>query len=139
MKNIFRVLVIVAAFATGQVMAQSTDGFSVGGVGTFGGTAVNPVTENGWGNLDDYRAAGDCCQYTNSANDAQLWSNAGLADGGSTSRINGASCDAASNNKLRLTCGGKLCQATKRNVFLPMRDYDQVNRCLLPRYGSLSD
>ena len=54
MKNIFRVLVIVAAFATGQVMAQSTDGFSVGGVGTFGGTAVNPVTENGWGSLDDY-------------------------------------------------------------------------------------
>ena len=139
MKNIFRVLVIVAAFATGQVMAQSTDGFSVGGVGTFGGTAVNPVTENGWGSLDDYRAARDCCQYTNSANDAQLWSDAGLADGGSTSRINGASCDAASYDKLRLTCGGKLCQATKRNVFLPMRDYDQVNHCLSPRYGSLSD
>ena len=117
MKNIFRVLVIVAAFATGQVMPQSTDGFSVGGVGTFGGTAVNPVTENGWGNLDDYRAAGDCCQYTNSANDAQLWSNAGLADGGSTSRINGASCDVASYDKLRLTCGGKLCARPQCSQF----------------------
>ena len=52
MKKIFGLLVLSLAFASAANAQTTGDGFSVGGVGTFGGTAVNPVTENGWDSLD---------------------------------------------------------------------------------------
>lgn len=140
MKSMFRFLVIFAMFTAGQAMAQSTDGFSVGGVGTFGGSAVNPVTENGWGSLNDYRNARDCCGYTNSPTDAQLWTDATNADAGSTSQITNANCAAATYPGLRTSCtnGGGNCQTLQRDTFLPMRDFNLLNPCLSPGYASYS-
>ena len=140
MKSMFRFLVIVAMFTAGQAMAQSTDGFSVGGVGTFGGSAVNPVTENGWGSLNDYRAARDCCGYTNSPTDAQLWTDATNADAGLTSQITNANCASATYPGLRTSCtnGGGNCQTLQRDTFLPMRDFNLLNPCLSPGYASYS-
>ena len=141
MKKIFGLIVLSLAFASG-VHAQTTgDGFSVGGVGTFGGTAVNPVTENGWSSLNDYRAARDCCSYTNSAIDAQLWTDAGNADANSPAQITDANCAAASYQSLRSACtgAGGACQSFQRDTFLPMRDFNQQNPCLSPSYGSYAD
>lgn len=141
MKSMFRFLVVAVMVATGQAAAQSTDGFSVGGVGTFGGSAVNPVTENGWNSLTDYRSARDCCGYTNSAGDAQLWTDATNADAGSTSQITNANCAAATYSSLRSSCtnGGGACQTLQRGTFLPMRDFNQQNPCLSPGYASYAD
>ena len=141
MKSLVRFLVLVTVLATGHAMAESSDGFSVGGVGTFGGSAVNPVTENGWDSLDDYRAARDCCGYTNSGTDAQLWTDAANADGGSTSQITNANCVAATYPNLRTSCNddGGACQTLQRDTFLPMRDFNQQNPCLSPGYDSYSD
>ena len=33
------------------------DGFTVGGIGEFGGESVSPYDENGWSSLDSYRQA----------------------------------------------------------------------------------
>lgn len=141
MKSIFRFALLATLFLSGQVFAQSTDGFSVGGVGTFGGSAVNPVTENGWVSLDDYRSARDCCGYTNSGSDAQLWTDATNADAGSTAQITNANCGAATYTTLRTSCtnGGGTCQSLQRDTFLPMRDFNQQNPCLSPGYASYSD
>ena len=109
MKKIFGLLVLSLAFASGANAQTTGDGFSVGGVGTFGGTAVNPVTENGWDSLDDYREARDH-GYTNSAGDAQLWADAGEADSGSNGQINGATCPEAGYDDLRTGCGAQNCQ-----------------------------
>ena len=141
MKKIFGSFVLLLTFASGAIAQTTGDGFSVGGVGNFGGTAVNPVTENGWSSLDDYRAARDCCSYTNSAVDAQLWTDAGNADANSPLQITGANCAAANYQALRTACtgAGRACQATNRDTFLPMRDFNQQNPCLSPNYGSYAD
>ena len=141
MKKIFGSFVLLLTFASGAIAQTTGDGFSVGGVGNFGGTAVNPVTENGWSSLDDYRAARDCCSYTNSAIDAQLWTDAGNADANSPSQITGANCAAANYQALGSACtgAGSACQATDRDTFLPMRDFNQQNPCLSPNYGSYAD
>ena len=141
MKKIFGSFVLLLTFASGAIAQTTGDGFSVGGVGNFGGTAVNPVTENGWSSLNDYRAARDCCSYTNTAIDAQLWTDAGNADANSPSQITGANCAAANYQALRTACTGpgSACQATDRDTFLPMRDFNQQNPCLSPNYGSYAD
>ena len=77
-----------------NAIAQEGSGFSVGGVGELGGTAASPVEENGWATLDDYRAARDCCGYTNTGTDAQLWTDAGNADANSPAQITGTNCAA---------------------------------------------
>ena len=106
-------------FISGAFAQTSSDGFSVGGVGELGGTAVNPVTENGWSSLNDYRAARDCCGYTNTGTDAQLWTDASNADVGSTAQITNANCGAATYNTLRMSCtnGGGTCQSLQRDTF----------------------
>ena len=141
MKTMLRFILLAAALVGFPVIAQADDGFSVGGVGTFGGSAVNPVTENGWASLDVYRGARDCCGYTNSGNDAELWSDAINADAGSTSQISNANCAAATYPNLRSACtaDGGTCQTRQRDDFLPMRDFNQQNPCLSPNYASYSD
>ena len=140
MKSLFRFVFLATALLAGSALAESTDGFSVGGVGTFGGSAVNPVTENGWDSLTDYRAARDCCGYTNSGTDAQLWADAASADAGSSAQITSANCAAATYPALRTSCtnGGGACQTLQRDTFLPMRDFSQQNPCLSPGYASYS-
>ena len=122
-------------------LAQEGSGFSVGGVGTLGGTAASPVEENGWASLNDYRAARDCCSYTNTATDAQLWADAGNADANSPAQITDANCAAASYQALRSACvgAGGACQTFQRDTFLPMRDFNQQNPCLSPSYGTYAD
>ena len=137
MNRIVGLFALSVMFAAGAY-AQATDGFSVGGVGTFGGSAVNPVTENGWDSLDDYREARDH-GYTNSAGDAQLWADAGEADSGSNARINGATCPEAGYDDLRTGCGAQNCQDQARSVVLPLRDFHQGNDCISPGYATLAD
>ena len=141
MKKIFGSFVLLLACATTALAQTTDDGFSVGGVGNFGGTAVNPVTENGWNSLDDYRAARDCCSYTNTPGDAQLWTDAGNADANSPAQITDANCAAANYQALRSACtgAGGACQSFQRDTFLPMRDFNQQNPCLAPSYGSYAD
>ena len=138
MKKIFGLLVLSLAFASGANAQTTGDGFSVGGVGTFGGTAVNPVTENGWDSLDDYRAARDCCSYTNSVTDAQLWADAGNADANTPGAISNANCAGATYVLLGTACdgAGDECQALQRDTFLPLRDFNQQNPCLSPNYAN---
>ena len=138
--------IIIAGFAAltlfqANAIAQEGSGFSVGGVGELGGTAASPVEENGWASLDDYRAARDCCGYTNTGTDAQLWTDAGNADANSPAQINGANCAAANYQALRSACtgAGSACQSTQRDTFLPMRDFNQQNPCLSPNYASYAD
>ena len=137
MKKIFGLLVLLLAFASGANAQTTGDGFSVGGVGTFGGTAVNPVTENGWDSLDDYRAARDCCSYTNSVTDAQLWADAGNADANTPGAISNANCAGATYVLLGTACdgAGDECQALQRDTFLPLRDFNQQTPCLSPNYA----
>ena len=85
MRSIFR-FALATLFLSGQVFAQSTDGFSAA-ASALGGSAVNPVTENGWVSLDDYRAR-DCCGYTNSSMPSRT--DATNADAGSTAQITNA-------------------------------------------------
>ena len=116
------------------------DGFTVGGVGEFGGEAVSPYDENGWSSLDSYRQARDCCGYQNSPTDAQLWSDANQADSGSVDQIENANCPQATYNQLRATCGaGQTCTAQSRSTFLPMRDYNLANACISPRYDNFDE
>ena len=138
--------IIIAGFAAltlfqANAIAQEGSGFSVGGVGELGGTAASPVEENGWASLDDYRAARDCCGYTNTGTDAQLWTDAGNADANSPAQITGANCAAANYQALRSACtgAGSACQSTQRDTFLPMRDFNQQNPCLSPNYASYAD
>lgn len=140
MKTLVRLVILAAAFVAGPAMAGSSDGFSVGGVGTFGGSAVNPVTENGWNSLDDYRNARDCCGYANSGTDAQLWTDAANADAGSTAQITNANCAAATYPSLQTSCtdDGGSCQTRQRNDFEPMRDFNLQNPCLSPGYADFA-
>lgn len=141
MKKTVVLFALSTMFISGAFAQTSSNGFSVGGVGELGGTAVNPVTENGWSSLNDYRAARDCCGYTNTGTDAQLWTDASNADAGSTAQIASANCGAATYNTLRTSCtnGGGTCQSLQRDTFLPMRDFNQQNPCLSPGYASYSD
>lgn len=141
MKKTVVLFALSTMFISGAFAQTSSNGFSVGGVGELGGTAVNPVTENGWSSLNDYRAARDCCGYTNTGTDAQLWTDASNADAGSTAQIANANCGAATYNTLRTSCtnGGGTCQSLQRDTFLPMRDFNQQNPCLSPGYASYSD
>ena len=107
MKKAIALLAISTAFISGAFAQTSSDGFSVGGVGELGGTAVNPVTENGWSSLNDYRTARDCCGYTNTGSDAQLWTDATNADANSPAQIANANCAAANYQALRSACTGQ--------------------------------
>ena len=141
MKKAIALLALSTAFISGAFAQTSSDGFSVGGVGELGGTAVNPVTENGWSSLNDYRAARDCCGYTNTGSDAQLWTDATNADANSPAQIANANCAAANYQALRSACtgAGGVCQSFQRDTFLPMRDFNQQNPCLSPNYASYAD
>ena len=141
MKKAIALLALSTAFISGAFAQTSSDGFSVGGVGELGGTAVNPVTENGWSSLNDYRAARDCCGYTNTGSDAQLWTDATNADANSPAQIANANCAAATYQALRSACtgAGGVCQSFQRDTFLPMRDFNQQNPCLSPNYASYAD
>ena len=136
-----RILCLVAVFffsMSGMAFANE-DGFSVGGVGEFGGEGSSPYSDNGWASLDSYRQARDCCGYQNSPTDAQLWSDANQADSGSFDQIENANCAAATYDQLRTTCGvGQTCSAQSRSTFLPMRDYNLANACINPRYDDFN-
>ena len=136
-----RNLCLVAVFflsMSGMAFANE-DGFSVGGVGEFGGEGSSPYSDNGWASLDSYRQARDCCGYQNSPTDAQLWSDANQADSGSFDQIENANCAAATYDQLRTTCGvGQTCSAQSRSTFLPMRDYNLANACINPRYDDFN-
>ena len=133
-------LVVAFIFSMSGLAFANEDGFSVGGVGEFGGTAASPYSENGWDSLESYRQARDCCGYQNSPADAQLWSDATQADSGSFDQIDNANCAAATYDKLRTTCGaGQTCATKTRSAFQPMRDYNLMNACMNPRYDSFND
>ena len=136
-----RILSLVTVFflsMSGMAFAND-DGFSVGGVGEFGGEGASPYSDNGWASLDSYRQARDCCGYQNSPTDAQLWSDANQADSGSFDQIENANCAAATYDQLRTTCGvGQTCSAQSRSTFLPMRDYNLANACINPRYDDFN-
>ena len=130
---------MTAFFVCLSSLALANDGFTVGGVGEFGGTASSPYSENGWVSLDSYRQARDCCGYQNSPADAQLWSDANQADGGSFDQIDNANCAEATYNKLRTTCGtGQTCSSKARGVFQPMRDFNLLNACMTPSYADFA-
>lgn len=135
-----KVLAVLASFIVANP-ALADDGFSVGGVGTFGGAAKSPLSENGWPSLQTYRDFRDCCDYENTAEDAALANDALAADNGSTSKIVDATCAGATYPQLRATCTGtgKDCAQIARDTFAPMRDFDRLNACIQPsNYSSFS-
>ena len=140
MNAYIKVLAVLASFAFAN-SAFAENGFSVGGVGTFGGTAKSPLSENGWPSLQTYRDFRDCCNYENTAEDAALANDALAADNGSTSKIAEASCAGATYPKLKSTCtaSGKDCSLIARDTFAPMRDFDRLNACIQPsNYSSFT-
>ena len=76
---------------------------------------------------------------TNTADDAQLWADAGEADSGSEDRIAGAICDDAAYDELKDDCGAVDCQEQDRSMMLALRDFHQGNHCISPAYSSPAD
>lgn len=128
---------VVALSAIGY--AQADDGFSVGGIGDFGGKATSPLTDNGWQDLDQYRLFLPL-GYSNTPEDATLANIAADADGGETGQVPGANCASGSYPNLRTTCGTApaTCSSQQKADFEIMRDYNNINPCLVPGYASLT-
>ncbi len=138
MKSTLKMICIIAGvFMTAPAFAN--DGFSVGGVGTFGGSATNnPVTENGWPDLDVYRQFRDCCGYENTPTDATLANNALSADNGEPGQAEGSNCAAATYGNLKLACGlsANSCQTKQRSDMSAVNAFNNINPCLAPGYSS---
>lgn len=135
-----KLLALLASFFIMNA-AYAENGFSVGGVGTFGGEAKSPLSENGWPSLQVYRTFRDCCSYENTAADATLANDALAADNGSNTQITDATCVGAVYTGLSSTCtaSGKSCSQIDRDTFQPMRDFDRLNPCIQPsNYSSYS-
>ena len=140
MKRLMKVLALVTGLFL-SLPATANDGFSVGGVGSFGGEATNnPVTENGWPDLNTFRQFRDCCSYENTPADATLANNALAADNGTPGQAEGSNCQAASYATLKLSCGltANSCQSKQRSEMDSLNTFNNANPCLSPGYLSYS-
>ena len=119
--------------------AFANEGFSVGGVGNFSGSASSsPASENGWPDVNTYQQFRDCCNYENTPEDAELANNALGADNGEPGQASGSNCVAASYSTLKNACGSGLnsCQTKQRSEMSALNSFNNVNPCLNPGYSS---
>ena len=132
------ICVLAGLFVAAPAFAD--DGFKVGGVGTFGGSATNnPITENGWPDLNTYRQFRDL-GYQNTPADADLANNALAADNGTLGQAKGSNCVGASYGSLKLACGlsANSCQQKPYAAMSAANSFNNVNPCLSPGYFSYS-
>ena len=106
---------VIVAMSVTMSVARADDGFSVGGVGDIGGKVSNPITANGWADLDQYILFVPL-GYTNTAEDAELANAATAADNGTTGQVVGANCLAGSYPSLATICAST-CSSQQKADF----------------------